>query len=91
MLTSMLWEAVRAMGANRLRTSLTMLGIIIGVGAVVLMLAVGEGTRVTIKNQVDAMGTNLFIVLAGFQNTGGARTGSGQRPTLKAEDGEAIA
>ncbi|MDR2339213.1 MAG: ABC transporter permease [Deltaproteobacteria bacterium] len=90
MLFSMLWEAVRAMGANRMRTSLTMLGIIIGVGAVVLMLAVGEGTRVTIKKQVDAMGTNIFIVLAGFQNTGGARTGSGSSPRLKAEDGEAL-
>ncbi|MDR2353103.1 MAG: ABC transporter permease [Deltaproteobacteria bacterium] len=90
MLIAMLWEAVRAMGANRMRTSLTMLGMIIGVGAVVLMLAVGEGTRVTIKQQVDAMGTNIFIVLAGFQSTSGARTGSGSRPTLKVEDGDAI-
>jgi putative ABC transport system permease protein len=90
MLLAMLWEAVRAIGTNRLRTSLTMLGIIIGVGAVVLMLAVGEGTRVTIKGQVDAMGTNIFIVLAGFQSSSGARTGSGSRPTLKADDGEAL-
>ncbi|MDR2405105.1 MAG: ABC transporter permease [Deltaproteobacteria bacterium] len=90
MLFAMLWEAVRAMGANRMRTSLTMLGMIIGVGAVVLMLAVGEGTRVTIKKQVDAMGTNIFIILAGFQSTSGARTGSGSRPTLKESDGEAI-
>jgi putative ABC transport system permease protein len=90
MLYAMLWEALRAMGANRMRTSLTMLGIIIGVGAVVLMLAVGEGTRVTIKKQVDAMGTNIFIVLAGFQNTGGARSGSGSRHTLTVEDGDAL-
>ncbi|MDR2199809.1 MAG: ABC transporter permease [Deltaproteobacteria bacterium] len=90
MLFAMLWEALRAMAANRLRTSLTMLGIIIGVAAVVLMLAVGEGTRVAIKKQVDAMGTNIFIVLAGAQNTAGARSATGARPTLKSEDGEAL-
>ncbi|MDR2461358.1 MAG: ABC transporter permease [Deltaproteobacteria bacterium] len=90
MFFSMFMEAIRAMGANRLRTFLTMLGMVIGVGAVVLMLAVGEGTRITIKNQVDALGTNIFIVLAGFQNTGGVRSGSGQRHTLTALDAEAI-
>jgi putative ABC transport system permease protein len=90
MLFAMLYESIRAIGANRMRTALTMLGMIIGVGAVVLMLAVGEGTRVTIKKQVDAMGTNIFIVLAGFQSSGGVRSGSGSRPTLKAEDGEAL-
>ncbi|MDR2349659.1 MAG: ABC transporter permease [Deltaproteobacteria bacterium] len=90
MLFSMFMEAVRAMGSNRLRTFLTMLGMVIGVGAVVLMLAVGEGTRLTIKKQVDALGTNIFIVLAGFQNTGGVRSGSGSRHTLNASDAEAI-
>jgi putative ABC transport system permease protein len=86
----MFLEAVRAMAANRLRTSLTMLGMVIGVGAVILMLAVGEGTRVTVKKQVEALGTNIFIVLAGSFNSGGVRSGSGQRQTLTLDDAEAI-
>jgi putative ABC transport system permease protein len=86
----MFLEAVRAMGANRLRTMLTMLGMVIGVGAVILMLAVGEGTRITVKRQVEALGTNIFIVLAGSMNTGGVRTGSGQRQTLTLDDARAI-
>jgi putative ABC transport system permease protein len=87
----MLLEAVRAIAANRMRSFLTMLGMVIGVGAVVLMLAVGEGTRATVKKQVDALGTNVFIVLAGFQRTAGARTGSGSGVTLTEADGEALA
>jgi putative ABC transport system permease protein len=90
MLLSMFLEAIRAMGSNRLRTFLTMLGMVIGVGAVVLMLAVGEGTRLTIKKQVDALGTNIFIVLAGFQNQGGVRSGSGSSHTLNAQAAEAL-
>ncbi|MDR2456476.1 MAG: ABC transporter permease [Deltaproteobacteria bacterium] len=91
MFWAMLLEAVRAIGANRMRSFLTMLGMVIGVGAVVLMLAVGEGTRATVKKQVDALGTNVFIVLAGFQRTAGARTGSGSGVTLTQADAEALA
>jgi putative ABC transport system permease protein len=76
--------------ANRLRTFLTMLGMVIGVGAVVLMLAVGEGTRVTIRKQVETLGTNIFMVLAGFQQSAGVRTGSGSRHTLTVADGKAL-
>ena len=91
MFWAMLLEAVRAIGANRLRSFLTMLGMVIGVAAVVLMLAVGEGTRVTVKRQVDALGTNVFIILAGFQRTSGARTGSGSGITLNESDAKALA
>ncbi|MDR1051384.1 MAG: ABC transporter permease [Deltaproteobacteria bacterium] len=90
MFSAMLLEAVRAIGANRMRSFLTMLGMVIGVGAVVLMLAVGEGTRLTVKKQVDSLGTNVFIILAGFQNTSGVRSGSGNRHTLNESDGEAL-
>jgi putative ABC transport system permease protein len=76
--------------ANRLRTFLTMLGMVIGVGAVVLMLAVGEGTRMSIRKQVETLGTNIFIVLAGAQRSAGVRTGSGSRHTLTEADGKAI-
>jgi putative ABC transport system permease protein len=91
MFTAMLLEAIRAIGANRLRSFLTMLGMVIGVAAVILMLAVGEGTRLTIKRQVDSLGTNVFIILAGFQNTSGVRSGSGNRHTLNEADAEALA
>lgn len=84
-------EAWHAMGANRLRSFLTMLGMMIGVAAVVLMLAVGQGARDAVKRQIESMGSNLFIVLAGSQNTGGARIGSGNAVTLTSDDAEAIA
>jgi putative ABC transport system permease protein len=86
----MLLEAIRAIGANRMRSFLTMLGMVIGVAAVILMLAVGEGTRLTIKKQVDSLGTNVFVILAGFQNTSGVRSGSGNRHTLNEADAEAL-
>ena len=58
-------EAWRALGANRLRTALTMLGMIIGVGAVVLMLAVGQGAQSTVRQAISAMGSALLALLAG--------------------------
>ena len=58
----MLGEAWKAMGANRLRTFLTMLGMVIGVGAVVLMMAIGQGAQYSIKQTISAMGSNLFIL-----------------------------
>jgi putative ABC transport system permease protein len=91
MFWAMLLEAVRAIGANRMRSFLTMLGMVIGVAAVVLMLAVGEGTRVTVRRQIDALGTNVFIILAGFQSTSGARSGSGSGVTLNVADANAMA
>jgi len=90
MLTAMLGEAWRAMGANRLRTFLTMLGMVIGVGAVVLMLAIGQGAQYAVAQSINSMGSNLFIVLSGFTNAGGVRSGSGNAPTLTVTDAEAI-
>ena len=64
MIFAMLGEAWRAMGANRLRTLLTMLGMVIGVGAVVLMMSIGQGAQYAIKQTIAAMGSNLFILLS---------------------------
>ncbi|MCW5620372.1 MAG: ABC transporter permease [Burkholderiales bacterium] len=86
----MLREAWRAMAANKLRTFLTMLGLVIGVGAVVLMLAIGQGAQTLVKEAVATMGSNLFIVLSGGTTTGGARSGSGTAPTLTLSDAQAI-
>ncbi len=86
-----LGEAWRALGANRLRTALTMLGMIIGVAAVVLMLAVGEGAKQSVNRAVMSMGSNLFIVISGSTSAGGLRSGMGSSPTVTLKDAEAIA
>jgi putative ABC transport system permease protein len=91
MTLAMLGEAWRAMGANRLRTFLTMLGMVIGVGAVVLMMSIGQGAQYAIKQTISAMGSNLFILLSGSTSAGGVRSGSGGGYTLKIGDAEAIA
>jgi len=91
MFAAMLGEAWHAMGANRLRTFLTMLGMMIGVGAVVLMMAVGEGAQQSIKKSISSMGSNLFIILSGAPSAGGARSATGNSSTLNVNDANAIA
>ncbi len=91
MLKAMFSEAWLAMGANRLRTALTMLGMVIGVGAVVIMLAIGQGAQYAVQQTISTMGSNLFIVLSGSFTTAGVRSGSAGAPTLNVADGEAIA
>jgi putative ABC transport system permease protein len=87
----MLGEAWHAMGANRLRTFLTMLGMVIGVGAVVLMMAIGQGAEDSVKRSISAMGSNLFVVLSGPPNVAGARSATGNAPSLNTKDANAIA
>lgn len=86
----MLSEAWHAMGANRLRTFLTMLGMVIGVGAVVLMMAIGEGAQQSIKRSIDSMGSNLFVILSGSSSTSGSRSASGNSSALNMNDATAI-
>ncbi len=90
-LTDLILEAWRAMGANRMRSALTMLGMIIGVGAVVLMMAIGRGAQFMINQSIASMGSNLFIVLSGATTSGGLRFGAGSMPTLTLNDAKAIA
>jgi len=90
MFFSMLSEAWHAMSANRLRTFLTMLGMVIGVGAVVLMMGIGEGAQQAIKRSIDSMGSNLFVVLSGSSSTSGSRSGSGNSSALNINDANAI-
>jgi len=84
-------EAGRSLGANRLRAGLTMLGMVIGVGAVVLMLAVGQGAQSTVSRAIASMGSNLFIILSGASSAGGIRLGTGTVPTLTSGDAQALA
>jgi putative ABC transport system permease protein len=82
--------ALRALARNKLRSILTMLGIIIGVGAVIAMVAIGEGAKALVRQQIASLGTNLLVILPGTVNVGGARTGSGGRQNLVAADARAI-
>ncbi len=90
MIGPMLREAWMAMGANRLRTFLTMLGMVIGVGAVILMLAIGRGAQKQVEDAIASMGSNLFIILSGSTTSGGLRMGGGASPTLTADDAQAM-
>ncbi len=91
MLGVMLGEAWHAMAANRMRTFLTMLGMVIGVGAVILMLAIGQGVQYSVNQSIASMGANLFMVVSGSTTSGGMRMGSGTVPTLTLGDAQAIA
>jgi putative ABC transport system permease protein len=83
-------EAWQALGANRLRTALTMLGMIIGVGAVVLMLAVGQGAQATVRQAITAMGSALLVISPGSGSAGGFRGGAGTAPPLTLADAQAM-
>lgn len=82
--------SIRALMANKMRSALTMLGIIIGVGAVIAMLSVGRGASRQIADQISSMGSNLLMVLPGATTSGGVRMGAGTQPTLTLSDAEAI-
>jgi putative ABC transport system permease protein len=82
--------AVRALLRNKLRSMLTALGIIIGVAAVIAMVAIGEGARARVEQAFSSMGTNVLIVSSGAKTSGGAKAGAGSLPTLTWEDLRAI-
>jgi putative ABC transport system permease protein len=82
--------AMRALRANKLRSILTMLGIIIGVGAVIAMIAVGAGAQARVAEQIRSLGSNLIIVLPGSVTSGGVRLGFGTRPSITQGDAAAI-
>ncbi|PYT04203.1 MAG: multidrug ABC transporter substrate-binding protein [Acidobacteria bacterium] len=84
--------AFRALARNKTRAALTMLGIIIGVSAVIVMVSIGQGAQAQVQAQIESMGTNLLFVSAGAQNVGGVRSGTGDSGTntLTVEDLDAI-
>ena len=83
--------ALRALRVNKLRSALTMLGIIIGVGAVIAMVGVGAGAQARVAEQIQSLGSNLIIVLSGSTTSGGIRLGQGSQLTITEEDSLAIA
>ena len=84
--------AFRALVRNKMRAALTMLGIIIGVSAVIAMVSIGQGASASVQAQIESIGTNLLFVSAGAQNVGGVRSGTGDTGTntLTVEDLQAI-
>lgn len=84
--------AFRALVRNKMRAALTMLGIIIGVAAVIAMVSIGQGAQASVQAQIESIGTNLLFVSAGAQNVGGVRSGTGDSGTntLTVEDLEAV-
>lgn len=91
----MFWESIHialsALYANKLRSILTMLGIIIGVGAVIAMVSIGMGVREKVQNSIASLGSNLIMVTPGATSTSGVRQAAGTNTTLTLKDAQAIA
>src|SRR6188474_3132139 len=83
--------AMRALRAGKMRSGLTMLGIVIGVAAVIAMMAVGAGAKERIRQQISSIGSNVVVVLPGTISSGGIRMGGGSAQTLTEDDAGAIA
>jgi putative ABC transport system permease protein len=83
--------ALKALGRNKMRTALTMLGMIIGVAAVITMVALGTGAQTSIESQIQSAGTNMIMVSAGNFSQGGVRQGQGNASTLTPDDAREIA
>jgi len=90
MMTAILKMAMRALARNKARSALTMLGIVIGVASVIAMVSLGQGAQKQVQEQISSMGSNLLIVQAGSQRTGGMRGGAGTSTTLTPDDLTAI-
>src|SRR5215218_5735778 len=84
------YVALRALRRNKLRSALTALGIIIGVGAVVAMVGIGSGAKAQVEAQIASLGENVILVMTGSTTSSGVRTGFGMAGTLKIEDVDAI-
>ena len=88
--TMIMAAAAQAIGRNRTRSVLTMLGVFIGVAALIVMVAVGQGANDAVRKQIESLGTNLLVVVPGATTTGGVRAGSGSASTITVGDAQAI-
>ena len=89
-ITNLFKIALRALANNKMRAFLTMLGIIIGVASVIAMLAIGQGSKTSIQNQISSMGSNMIMIQPGAERKGGVRQDPASMQTLKLENFEAI-
>ncbi len=88
--TMLLGAAVQAIGRNKLRSALTILGVFIGVAALIAMVAVGQGASAAVRKQIENLGTNLIVVVPGARTSGGVRGGFGSASSLTVADAQAI-
>jgi putative ABC transport system permease protein len=84
-------EALQSLSANKLRSMLTVLGIVIGVAAVIAMLSIGRGAQASITSRIESIGTNLVYISPGSTNEGGVRSAAGSAGTLTLDDASALA
>ncbi|MHC4198262.1 MAG: ABC transporter permease [Planctomycetota bacterium] len=91
LLLEILRTALGTIRQNKMRSGLTMLGVTIGVGSVIIMVSIGMGARAQVKERIEGLGTNMLFVFAGTTTSGGARSGSGSSFTLTVDDAKAIA
>ena len=88
---SMIFSAsLQALARNKIRSALTMLGVFIGVAALIAMVAIGDGASAAVKKQLESLGTNMVVVQPGASGAGGVRSGAGSASTLTVSDAEAI-
>ena len=89
-LSMILSASLQALARNKLRSALTMLGVFIGVAALITMVAVGDGASAAVKKQLESLGTNMVVVVPGASTAGGVRSGAGSASTLTVTDAQAI-
>src|SRR5512143_1577982 len=87
----LLIEALESLNANKLRSMLTVLGIVIGVAAVIAMLSIGRGASASITSRIESIGTNLVYITPGSTSSSGVRSASGSAGTLTLDDAAALA
>ena len=87
---SSLGVALASIARNTMRSILTMLGIVIGVGAVMVMVAIGQGAKSTIQERIEGLGTNLIVITPGAATTGGVSMGAGTMGQLTIDDAELL-
>jgi putative ABC transport system permease protein len=90
MFTDLLKETIWSLSSNKARSGLTILGIVIGIASVITMVAIGQGAQSSIAKNIEAIGSNLIIVMPGAQRVGGISQGAGSNQTLVIEDSDAI-
>lgn len=90
MITDLFQETIRSISGNKVRSGLTILGIVIGIASVIALVAVGQGAKNSVTSSIESIGSNLIMVMPGSQQVGGISRGSGSSQTLTQEDAEAI-
>jgi putative ABC transport system permease protein len=88
--TEIIEEAARTLTINKLRTGLAMLGIIIGIGSVIALVSLGQGSQAAVSNQIESLGANILTISPGSQRSGFVQGGAGSATTLTLEDAQAI-